>query len=78
MRWQCPIEYFCCGDSRGFKKDVLSKRGDERLIYSSNGVDYKHFHDEVIAGLSAGARFPEDSSERPAGYRILWGIGTMV
>ena len=35
--------------AEALKKDVLSKRGDERLIYSSNGVDYKHFHDEVIA-----------------------------
>ena len=26
---------------------MLRKRGGQRLIYSSNGVDYPHFHDEV-------------------------------
>lgn len=28
-------------------KDVLSKRGNVRLAFSGNGVDYHHFHDEI-------------------------------
>ena len=29
------------------KKDVMSKRGDAHLVFSSNGVDYAHFHEGV-------------------------------
>ncbi len=33
--------------AEALRKDVLAKRGDHRLVYSSNGVDYRHFHDEI-------------------------------
>lgn len=29
------------------KKDVVTKRGETHLVYSSNGVDYSHFHNDV-------------------------------
>ena len=31
--------------AEALKKDVIEKRGDVRLAFSSNGVDYAHFHD---------------------------------
>ena len=33
--------------AEALRKDVLAKRGAERLVFSGNGVDYRHFHDEV-------------------------------
>ena len=29
------------------QRDVMSKRGSQKLVYSSNGVDYNHFHNRV-------------------------------
>ena len=29
------------------QRDVLSKRGDSHLVFSCNGVDYNHFHNEI-------------------------------
>lgn len=31
--------------AEALKKDVIEKRGNVRLAFSSNGVDYAHFHD---------------------------------
>lgn len=42
-------DIFVVVTAEALKQDVLSKRGKKKLIYSSNGVDYKHFHDEVEA-----------------------------
>ena len=40
-------EIFVVVTAGALERDVLRKRGGQRLIYSSNGVDYPHFHDEV-------------------------------
>ena len=34
------------------QRDVLSKRGDSHLVFSCNGVDYNHFHNEIDPDLS--------------------------
>lgn len=40
-------DIFVVVTAEALRRDVVSKRGDGRLICSSNGVDYKHFHDEI-------------------------------
>lgn len=40
-------DIFVVVTAEALKRDVLSKRGSERMVFSSNGVDYGHFHDEV-------------------------------
>ena len=41
------------------EKDVVSKRGREKLVFSSNGVDYAHFHDNVDPEYKLDAEFQE-------------------
>lgn len=38
-------EIFVVVTAGALERDVLEKRGPGRLVYSSNGVDYDHFHD---------------------------------
>lgn len=40
-------DIFVVVTAEALKRDVLSKRGCEHMVFSSNGVDYSHFHDEV-------------------------------
>lgn len=40
-------DIFVVVTAEALKRDVLSRRGDERLAFSSNGVDYDHFHNAV-------------------------------
>lgn len=40
-------DIFVVVTAEALKRDVLQKRGNQRLVYSGNGVDYSHFHDEV-------------------------------
>lgn len=40
-------DIFVVVTAEALKRDVLSKRGSERMVFSGNGVDYQHFHDEV-------------------------------
>ena len=40
-------EIFVVVTAGALERDVLEKRGRQRLVYSGNGVDYTHFHDEV-------------------------------
>lgn len=40
-------DIFVVVTAEALKRDVLDKRGSVRMVFSSNGVDYSHFHDEV-------------------------------
>ena len=50
-------DIFVVVTAEALRQDVLSKRGDRRLIYSGNGVDYNHFHDEIVPDFELGPDF---------------------
>ncbi len=50
-------EIFIVVTAGALEKDVLEKRGTDRLVYSSNGVDYSHFHDEIDDGFDLDKEF---------------------
>lgn len=50
-------EIFVVVTAEALKADVLKHRGSGRLIFSSNGVDYKHFHDDVDADYELDEEF---------------------
>lgn len=52
-------EIFTVVTADALRKDVLSKRGDIRLAFSGNGVDYHHFHDEIDANYPFEDEFAE-------------------
>ena len=41
------------------QRDVLSKRGDSHLVFSCNGVDYNHFHNEIDPDFKFEKEFAE-------------------
>lgn len=43
--------------AEALREDVLSKRGDTRLVFSCNGVDYAHFHDQVDPDFELDSEF---------------------
>ena len=52
-------EIFVVVTAGALEKDVLEKRGSERLVYSSNGVDYAHFHDNCDENFRLDREFEE-------------------
>lgn len=52
------------------QKDVMKKRGSENLVYSSNGVDYDHFHNKVEEGFEFEKEYLEiiNSGQPVIGY----------
>ena len=63
-------EIFVVVTAGALERDVLEKRGDQRLVYSSNGVDYAHFHDEVDEEFALDEEFRKiiDSGKPVIGY----------
>ena len=63
-------EIFVVVTAGALERDVLEKRGDHRLVYSSNGVDYAHFHDEVDEEFALDEEFRKiiDSGKPVIGY----------
>lgn len=49
-------EIFTVVTADALKRDVVEKRGEVRLAFSGNGVDYNHFHNEMDA------KFPLDDA----------------
>ncbi len=52
-------EIFVVVTAEALKKDVLEKRGDNRLVYSGNGVDYDHFHNNLDEGFQIERQFQD-------------------
>lgn len=52
-------DIFVVVTAEALKKDVLSKRGDKHLVFSCNGVDYAHFHDQVDREYKLDPEFAE-------------------
>ena len=63
-------EIFVVVTAGALERDVLKKRGNRRLVYSSNGVDYAHFHDEVDDQFDLDEEFRKivDSGKPVIGY----------
>lgn len=63
-------EIFVVVTAGALERDVLKKRGSQRLVYSSNGVDYAHFHDEVDEQFGLDEEFCKivDSGKPVIGY----------
>lgn len=45
-------EIFTVVTADALKRDVVEKRGEVRLAFSGNGVDYNHFHNEIDVKFS--------------------------
>ena len=45
--------------AEALQRDVLSKRGDSHLVFSCNGVDYNHFHNEIDPDFKFEKEFAE-------------------
>ncbi len=63
-------EIFIVVTAGALERDVLAKRGNRRLVYSSNGVDYAHFHDEVDDNFALDEEFKKiiNSGKPVIGY----------
>ena len=63
-------EIFVVVTAGALERDVLEKRGSRRLVYSSNGVDYAHFHAGVDEKFELDEEFRRiiDSGKPVIGY----------
>lgn len=52
-------DVFVVVTAEALRQDVISKRGNEKLIYSSNGVDYDHFRTKVDFNFELDSEFRE-------------------